>query len=282
MDMSLQAQNTAYSAKLIQGPPVGTMGGREIWNILALFCWHTLHLTFIVIAYIATIIDKSWSMLFAKGSLEKSRVSKALQRKKPRIVGVVIESEEVEAEMSKVCNLLMWLADIGVQHVSLYDMEGLLKQSKRSLEKTLGNLNTQIQLVSTWEEHEKWTSESQITEQPIMTVELLSIYDGKEGIAKAARYLCTNTLQKINSDGQHIDLRLTEADINRGLEAAGCAGPEPDLLLVFGFTRCLLGFPAWRLPFTEIIYMGMLKSLTLDSLLNAVDEFSTKNQRYGK
>jgi len=54
-----------------------------------------------------------------------------------------------------------------------------------------------------------------------MTVELLSICDGKEGIAKAARYLCANTLQKINSEGQHIDLKLTEADINRGLEAAG-------------------------------------------------------------
>lgn len=279
MDMSLQAKDAAYSEKLIQGTAVRTTGGREIWNILALFCWHALHLTFIVIAYVATIINKSWSLLFAKESLEKSRAS---QRKKPQIVGVVIESEEAETEMSKVCKLLMWLADIGVQHVSLYDMEGLLKQSKRSLEKTLGNLNTQIQLVSTWEEHEKWTSESQITEQPIMTVELLSICDGKEGIAKAARYLCENTLQKINSEGQHIDLKLTEADINRGLEAAGCAGPEPDLLLVFGFTRCLLGFPAWRLPFTEIIYMGMLKSLTLDSLLNAVDEFSTKNQRYGK
>lgn len=279
MDMSLQDKDAAYSVKLIQGTPLSTTGGRDIWNILALFCWHTLHLIFIVIAYIATIIEKSRSLLFPKESLKKPTAS---QRKKPRIVGVVIESEEVETEMSKVCKLLMWLADIGVQHVSLYDMEGLLKQSKRSLEKTLSNLNTHIQLISTWEEHEKWMSESQITEQPIMTVELLSICDGKEGIAKAARYLCANTLQKINSDGQHIDLKLTEADINRGLEATGCAGPEPDLLLVFGFTRCLLGFPAWRLPFTEIIYMGMFNSLTLDSLLDAVDEFSTKNQRYGK
>ena len=48
--------------------------------------------------------------------------------------------------------------------------------------------------------------------------------------------------------------------------------------LSFGFTQCLLGFPTWRFPFTEITYMGMLNSLTLNSLLNAVGESSTKNQ----
>jgi hypothetical protein len=97
---------------LIQGTIIRTTRGRKIWNILALLCWYDLHLKFIVIAYIATIINKSSSLFFANETLEKSRAS---QRKKPRIVGVVIESEEVEAEMSKVCKILMWLVDIGVQ-----------------------------------------------------------------------------------------------------------------------------------------------------------------------
>lgn len=33
------------------------------------------------------------------------------------------------------------------------------------------------------------------------------------------------------------------------MEAAGCAIPEPNLLLIFSFTQCLLGFPTWRLPY---------------------------------
>ena len=74
-----------------------------------------------------------------------------------------------------------------------------------------------------------------------MMVEFLYICDGTEGIAKDAIYFYLNTQQKINSDGQKIN--------NRGLEAAGCAIPEPNLLLIFSFTQCLLGFPTWRLPY---------------------------------
>jgi ditrans,polycis-polyprenyl diphosphate synthase len=39
------------------------------------------------------------------------------------------------------------------------------------------------------------------------------------------------------------------------LKAIGCGGPEPDLLLVYGPARCHLGFPAWRLRYTEIMYV---------------------------
>eukprot|EP01018_Ginkgo_biloba_P004699 Gb_23228 [translate_table: standard] len=279
MDTSLQGEGRTYSATLIQGPPARTIRGREIWSFMAGLCWHALHFIITVIAFIAIIINKLGHHLFAKGSLKKYRAS---QGKKPQTVGVVVESQEAEAHISKICDLLVWLADIGVQHVSLYDMEGMFKQSKRSLEKNLRNLNSRIRFISTWEEGKKQDFNSPMAEDNTMTVELLSFFDGKEGIAKAARFICSNTLQQISSDGQRVDLKLTEADIDRGLRATGCAGPEPEILFVFGFARCLLGFPAWRIPLTEIIYMGMLKSLTLNSLVNALDEFSRKNQRYGK
>lgn len=34
---------------------------------------------------------------------------------------------------------------------------------------------------------------------------------------------------------------------------SGCRGPDPDLLLVYGPARCHLGFPAWRIRYTEIV-----------------------------
>ncbi|KAK7258640.1 hypothetical protein RIF29_24221 [Crotalaria pallida] len=47
----------------------------------------------------------------------------------------------------------------------------------------------------------------------------------------------------------------------------GFQGPEPDLLLVHGPVRCLLGFPAWRMLYTDIINGCQLgyKSLGQDS-----------------
>lgn len=37
------------------------------------------------------------------------------------------------------------------------------------------------------------------------------------------------------------------------LVLTGCGGPDPDLLLVYGPARCHLGFPPWRIRYTEIV-----------------------------
>ncbi|KAH9306005.1 hypothetical protein KI387_010409, partial [Taxus chinensis] len=229
--------------------PPASSTKRDISSYMAGLCWHILHFIVTIVVFVSFVINKLWYLMFSKVTMEKYR---ALRGKKPQIVGMVIESQEAEAQASKICDLLLWLSEVGVKHVSLYDMEGVLKQHRRVLEKTLDNLNKGIQFINTWEEHRKHSSNSPSLEHTTMTVELLSFCDGKEGIAKAARYLCSDTLQKIDFNGQRANLKLTEADIDRGLEATGCAGPEPDLLFVFGFTRCLLGFPAWRLRLSEI------------------------------
>eukprot|EP00252_Welwitschia_mirabilis_P014693 TRINITY_DN3241_c0_g1_i1.p1 TRINITY_DN3241_c0_g1~~TRINITY_DN3241_c0_g1_i1.p1 ORF type:complete len:275 (-),score=46.22 TRINITY_DN3241_c0_g1_i1:382-1206(-) len=242
---------------------------------LAGICWHVLHIIITIIEFVAFTIDQVISLFLVK-SLEKYKTSVI---KKPQIVGIVIESKDAEAQLSAICKLLQWLSDTGVQHVSLYDVEGVLKQLKMILERKLNNLNPSIQIINSFM---KSNGHIDITENAIMRVELLSSSDGKEGITRAARYLCEDALRKINTKGQLSELKLSVSDIDRGLEATGCAGPKPDLLLVFGFSRCLLGFPAWRIFFTEIMYMGKLKYLSLNSLVTALSQFSTKSQRYGK
>ncbi|GKV19727.1 hypothetical protein SLEP1_g29951 [Rubroshorea leprosula] len=70
---------------------------------------------------------------------------------------------------------------------------------------------------------------------------------------------------------------MTEA-----LKAVGCIGLEPDLLLVYGPVRCHLGFPPWRLRYTEIIHMGPLKFMRYGSLRKAIYKFTMVRQNYGK
>ncbi|RZC29403.1 hypothetical protein D0Y65_001118 [Glycine soja] len=53
--------------------------------------------------------------------------------------------------------------------------------------------------------------------------------------------------------GGELDLQiLLEPQLNEALQIVG-KGPEPDLLLVYGPVRSHLGFPAWRLRYTEIM-----------------------------
>lgn len=96
-------------------------------------------------------------------------------------------------------------------------------------------------------------------------MECLSGSDGKEAIAKAANLLYSASSKGCNSYTTYtrgydkMDTVFTEAHMASALSAVGCGGPEPDLILVYGPVRCHLGFPAWRLRYTEIMHMGPLK-----------------------
>ncbi|XP_012699972.1 sulfated surface glycoprotein 185 [Setaria italica] len=98
-----------------------------------------------------------------------------------------------------------------------------------------------------------------------MVMECLSGSDGKEAIAKAANLLYSASSKGCNSYTTYtrgydkMDTVFTEAHMASALRAVGCGGPEPDLILVYGPVRCHLGFPAWRLRYTEIMHMGPLK-----------------------
>lgn len=113
--------------------------------------------------------------------------------------------------------------------------------------------------------------------------------DGKEAVVKAAnllfmKYWNLSKSGKIDKEGVFTEANLAEAlqavglyyspnlfsDIyiitfgivsnhisdftcDYGCIFSGGGGPEPDLLLVYGPARCHLGFPAWRIRYTEIV-----------------------------
>ncbi|XP_038983343.1 dehydrodolichyl diphosphate synthase complex subunit Nus1 isoform X6 [Phoenix dactylifera] len=74
---------------------------------------------------------------------------------------------------------------------------------------------------------------------------------------------------------------FTETDVTNALKAVGHGGPDPDLLLVYGPARCHLGFPAWRIRYTEIVHMGSLRSMKYGAVVKAIYDFSKKHQNYG-
>ncbi|XP_028182701.1 dehydrodolichyl diphosphate synthase complex subunit nus1-like [Glycine soja] len=86
-----------------------------------------------------------------------------------------------------------------------------------------------------------------------MTLEFLSQADGREAVAKAVNLIFVENLKQHKLGGE-LDLQiLLEPQLNEALQIVGSKGPEPDLLLVYGPVRSHLGFPAWRLRYTEIM-----------------------------
>ncbi|CAA6657573.1 unnamed protein product [Spirodela intermedia] len=202
--------------------------------------------------------------LISSGMLKKYRV---LPLHKLQYLAIVLDSGEA-ADTFSIRNLLRWLSSIGVKNVILYDMEGVLKRSESSLRRWLDLTLT-------------FYDSSPLSNQDKMSLEFLSYSDGKEAIAKAASFLCSKYLEDNNLMGETREPVLSESDIAEALRIVGCSGPEPELLLVFSPIRCHLGFPAWRMRYTEIVHMGPLKSMNYGAVIKAIYDLSKKQQNHG-
>ncbi|KAK6241242.1 hypothetical protein SCA6_006631 [Theobroma cacao] len=240
----------------------------QIGNLLLRSLWRLIHVI-INLCYLTLGIAKAFeSYLISWGILRRY---KSLQVAKLRYLAIVVESKDA-CQTSKIIELLQWLADVGVKHVCLYDMEGVLKKSKDFI---LEELDGAILFGEAYENNE-------IPDQAHMTLEFASFSDGKEAVAKAANVLFMKYLKSGATDQNQEEAIFTESQMAEALKTVGSGGPEPDLLLVYGPARCHLGFPAWRMRYTEIIHMGPLKSMKYGSLIKAIYKFTMVRQNYGK
>ncbi|KAK9000662.1 hypothetical protein V6N11_081151 [Hibiscus sabdariffa] len=240
----------------------------KIRNVLLRLSWHLVH-SIINLCYFTTgMVHALESHLISRGLLRKY---KSLHISKIRYLAIVIESEDA-CRTSNVIELLQWLAALGIKHVSLYDNEGLLKKSKDIiLEKFDGAVLFQ-------DTHEN----NVLLDQPRMTLEFVSFYDGKEAVARAANVLLMKYIKSGGIGSNQGEQIFTESQMSEALKTVGSGGPEPDLLLIYGPARCHLGFPAWRMRYTEIQHMGPLTCMTYGSLIKAIYRFTTVRQNYGK
>lgn len=233
-------------------------------NIVARLLWHLLHVMVSSWYFVLDMADLLESYFICKGILKKYE---SIHIGKLRYLAVVVESEDAN-QISKIVELLEWLVAIGVKRVCLYDKEGVLKNSKESI---LEKLDRATLL------EDSLDNERLINQQDI-SLEFASFSDGKEAVTNAANVLLTKCSSARNKEEQI----FTEAHMTEALKAVGCIVMEPDLMLVYGHSRCHLGFPAWRLRYTEIVHMGPLKSMRHGSLIKAIYKFTTVRQNYGK
>ncbi|XP_010254890.1 PREDICTED: dehydrodolichyl diphosphate synthase complex subunit NUS1 isoform X2 [Nelumbo nucifera] len=238
-----------------------------ICKVVLRILWHCVHLVVSIWYFVLRMVQMLQSHIISSGLLVKY---KSLDLSNLHYLAVVVDSEEAQ-HTSRILKLLSWLASIGVKHVSLYDMDGVLKESKGIIFEKLGCKRT-------WEEVDEKIS---LLEGKPMKLEFVSSCDGKEGAAKAASFLFSKYLKAANSHGNQEGLIITEPDMTNALKAVGCGGPEPDILLIYGPVRCHLGFPAWRLRYTEFVHMGPLKSMSYGSVIKAIHKFTKVHQNYG-
>ncbi|KAL0422734.1 UNVERIFIED_CONTAM: hypothetical protein Slati_3296300 [Sesamum latifolium] len=121
------------------------------------------------------------------------------------------------------------------------------------------------------------TTGDPLLEPKNMSLEVISFSDGKHAVTKAANVL----LKKHYLNGNTEKPNLTESDMADALCEIGHGGADPDLILIYGPARCHLGFPAWRIRYTEMVHMGPLKSMKFGALVKAIHRYTMVHQNYG-
>ncbi|KAI3702492.1 hypothetical protein L6452_28230 [Arctium lappa] len=228
-----------------------------------LLVWHVVHLILRVLYLARDILSTIESYLITNGLLE---VYKHLNLDRVKYLGVVIDSDEAR-QTSEVIELLEWLSAIGIKKVCLYDREGVLKKSKEVLVERFSSAKLSNDDSKTDPIHSKKQ----------MDFEFVSVSDGKEAVAKAANVL----FKKYYLDGDTEKPFFTETYLTDALKTLGAVEPDPDLLLIYGPARCHLGFPAWRIRYTEMVHMGPLKYKKYGLILKAIHKFTKVKQNYG-
>lgn len=225
--------------------------------------WLTMHWILNLWYSVLDLTSEIESYLISSGLSKRYR---AIDISKVQCLAVVVDSDEA-LQTWKVFRILQWLAAIGLRNVCLYDKEGVLKRSEEAL----------LMLLKSEKLYEETTSGQPLRDQKYMNLEVISFSDGKHAVAKAADFLFKGRYLSAKTE----DLKLTESDMTDALGAIGCGGSEPDLMLIYGPARCHLGFPAWRIRYTEIVHMGPLMSMKFGALIKAIHRFTMVHQNHG-
>ncbi|GAB4853914.1 hypothetical protein Ancab_018123 [Ancistrocladus abbreviatus] len=226
MDLKVETQKVLCSIG-----QVGHLGLHLLWKLV--------HILLSIWYLVRNVINTLESYSISCGLLKKY---KSLDVSKLRYLAIVVESEEA-GHTAEVIKLLQWVAAMGVKQVCLYDMEGVLKKSKESI----------VEMCDA-KSHKEVEACKPLLNPSQLTLEFASLSDGKEGVAKAANLLFMKYLELNDLGGDQEKPNFDELLMDEALRAVGAAGPEPDLLLIYGPARCHLGFPAWRIRYTEIVF----------------------------
>ena len=121
-----------------------------------------------------------------------------------------------------------------------------------------------------------------------LQVKFISLYHTVDGvidvetIKSAHRSVHINSLSQKDGKPAFIDMvrtapsgtNFTEDFVTQHLSAFAAA-PDPDLMLVFGNSRCIYGFPAWPISVTEILFHNTVKRYSERNLKTDLSHYSS-------
>jgi dehydrodolichyl diphosphate syntase complex subunit NUS1 len=118
------------------------------------------------------------------------------------------------------------------------------------------------------------TSES-ASALPHLSILLLSAEDGRDSLVDLTKTLAEMS-QRSKISSSDISIDLVDAEISESVMG------EPDLLVLFGPTVELSGYPPWQLRLTEIFQVQDNQGVGYQVFLRALYNYANAQMRFGR
>lgn len=183
--------------------------------------------------------------------------------------------------------LVCWTVSAGIKHLMLYDYDGLLQRNVHKfreeiynkLMKYYGPTNTPNFAVKIPHSNKVYYNNTDeydnIDTKVVIEISLLSNRDGRETIVdltKTMAELCAAKELKISD----ITMDLVDSELTQ------LVGHEPDLLLYFGPSLDLQGFPPWHIRLTEFYWEPDNNAVTYSIFIRGLKNYAGAKINVGK
>ena len=218
---------------------------------------------------------------------------KILQRL-PKHLSVILKLENrgkgaaLEALVDEAAEIAAWCACAGIPVLSIYEQTGMLKgylpathrAMSRKLSAYFGPQHPALSLraphIPALESGSSTpTSESEGASPKQLSIMLLSAEDGRDSLVDLTKTL-TEMSQRSKLAASDISQDLIDAEITE------CVMGEPNLLMLFGPSVELSGYPPWQLRLTEIYHVQDNHGVGYQVFLRALYNYANAQMRFGR
>lgn len=248
---------------------------------------HLVHLLISITIYCKSIIDKYVQCL--KDINDKCAINKLMQELKKiekRPTHIAFSLNEKEMSYVDLANLVIWCVAMGTTYISIYDRLGHIKNNETSLVKCIEKKTSTLkcskevqydfQIYSSLNKMSRRSIQKNGCKHVKVFIQLLSIEDGRQSLVNTAcelsKLVKDNELLVQDIVPDYVDVYIKEKSHY----------PDPELLLIFGNVKSLMGFSPWELRLTEILFVPSHHNLHPITFLENMNSYTSKEQRFGK
>lgn len=202
----------------------------------------------------------------------------ALLKKIPEHIGLVIIGHHVN-HVAQLVTVINWCVGYGVKYISLYDAHGILKQNKLNIVKAIEKSSTSVRFNIVTHNMDCYQTKDcvslgannneNVLLQPLVTVTLMSMEDGRGNLVTAARNLCNSSPTKVSQS--MVDAHLLTY-----------GQPDPQVVITVGEPMTTLGFLPWQIRLSEFFATSSLSRFEYNEFRTIFERYSRCEQRCGK